>query len=49
MPRFRVTATITCSKYLVGLMASRIRKEVKKTQRRGIEISLDDMKVKELD
>jgi len=48
MPRFRVTATITCSKYLVGVLSSRIRKEVRKTQRRGIEISLDDLQVKEL-
>ena len=48
MPRFRVVATITCPKPLARLIPMTLRREARRLSKKGMQVSLDDVKVEEL-
>lgn len=48
MPRFRVTATIVCSKPIARMIPMKLRKEARRLSRMGLQLDLEDVKVEEL-
>lgn len=49
MPRFRVVATVRCSKPLVRMIPMKLRKEARRLQKNGLQLDLEDVKVEEID
>lgn len=48
MPRFRIEATIVCSKPIARLIPIKLRKEARRLSKSGVQLDLEAVKVVEL-
>ena len=48
MPRFKVIATVVCSKPLVRLIPIKLRREVRRLSKMGLQLDLEDVRIEEL-